>query len=259
MPSRKKFCRTSGSLRCAGFSRHGGQCSQGCVSNTFTDIMARIYRSHPTVQSCTGEELTYWLADFLSHTAEWDLVTVTKIFFVYIEISKMTVRDVGFVPSVGAFPWSLRATVTYASFPAMASSFQQFHFMHMCGANACACFPDGNLVTGCEDGARIFSSSGDERKRLCEDDDVCCVALLGDERLATSSGHGEHFYLEWPPNWEAVGGPPHLTICGQEGPLLFIGGEFGAIILHQDVSVLELPHDLHVLSVCVPRRTSCHG
>ena len=76
--------------------------SQGCVSNTFTDMVARIYRSHPSVSSYTREELKSWLADFLSRTAEWDMVTVSNLFPVYTEISRMSFR--GDVRSVCTFP-----------------------------------------------------------------------------------------------------------------------------------------------------------
>ena len=76
--------------------------SQGCVSNTFTDMVAWIYRSHPSVSSYTREELKSWLADFLSRTAEWNMVTVSNLFPVYTEISRMEVRDV--VMSVCTFP-----------------------------------------------------------------------------------------------------------------------------------------------------------
>ena len=45
--------------------------------------------------------------------------------------------------------------------------------------------------------------------------------------------------------------PPHLKICGQEGPFVFIGGFYGAFVLSVSGTVLEPPHDTVVWSVCV--------
>ena len=71
---------------------------------------------------------------------------------------------------------------------------------------------------------RQFTLSGDEVVWMWDDGGVACMALV----------------------------PPHLEICGEEGPFVFIGGFDGAFVLDfYGVTVLELPLDNVILSVCV--------
>ena len=107
----------------------------------------------------------------------------------------------------------------------------------------------------------FFSSSGNETKRLCEGETVYCVAVFGDEHLAIGSDEGvRQFTLSgnevgWMWDDDAVECmapiPPHLKICGQEGPFVFIGGFLGACVLSGSGTVLELLHAKRIFSVCV--------
>ena len=138
--------------------------SQGCVSNTFTDMVARIYRSHPSVSSYTREELKSWLADFLSRTAEWDMVTVSNLFPVYTEISRMEVR--GYVRSVCTFPDGRLVIANDHDVTIFSSDGVELSKISVGAEVLCVCvLPDGKLVTGCRGCARIFSSRGNEIKK----------------------------------------------------------------------------------------------
>ena len=239
--------------------------SQGCVSNTFTDMVASIYRSHPLVSSYTREEFKSCLAYFLSCTAEWDMVTVSNLFPVYTEILKIDLSSSISRSSVCAFPDGSLVVSASSDVVIFSSDGVERSNFSSGGTVTCVCvLPDGNLVTGCKDGARILSSRGNEIKRLCEGEEVTCVAAFGDGHLAIACNKGL-FLFDSDGNKTRIwlqGGvfcmaliPPNLTIRGRSGRLAFIGGSFGACVLHHNGPVLEvvleLPRDDSVCGLCV--------
>ena len=87
-----------------------------------------------------------------------------------------------------------------------------------------AVFGDEHLAIGSAQGVRQFTLNGSEIGWMWDDGDVPCMAPI----------------------------PPHLEICGEEGPIFFIGDRLGAFVHNfYGGTVLELPHDTMIWSVCV--------